>query len=181
MIKELQKEYDDVLNEIKTINAKKKEILNKISKNGLAVFKDEIKEDEKVYGIFYDLDFYSHFDGHASEAVYYYQSGASEISNEDFKLLKRLITEFKEDTNGSIEDRNSKYINILCEEFISFLPDYFYNVEEDMFNFFEIVNDNNIKWTYKGNNNQSELSDGSNIVFKKSTKSTIKAVKKVDR
>ncbi len=69
----LQSEYDAVTKEIKSLEDKKSEIIKRAQYNGFAVLDGKIKEDKKVFGLFYDLGFYSHFDGHLSETVDFYE------------------------------------------------------------------------------------------------------------
>ena len=90
-IKELQKDYDLILNEIKSLNTKKKSFEDYLKTEGLTIDKKKIKKDKEVIGLFYNFDFYSHFDGYKSEAIYNKASGAVEISKDDYNILINFL------------------------------------------------------------------------------------------
>lgn len=127
-----------------------------------------------MFGLFYDLSFYSHFDGHLSDPIYFYESGAREVSEEDFNLLKSLIEKYKEqgnDDDGTLFKATSK---------LSFdAPEDFWNAY-NFFKHFTICKDDTIEWVYLGSEDQSELTNDSTVEIYLSTKSQIESVKTVD-
>lgn len=179
MVKELQLKYDALTKEINVIENKRNDILNKAKENGFALFGGIFKEDKKVYGAFYDMTYYSHFDGHLSEAIENYYSGASKISSEDFNILKNLIIRYqseedKQDDDSFIDELNTELNKItvdICEDFWT---------ANNFWSFFEIKDKDTIEWCYYGDEDQGELCDDSEVIFRLSTESEIASIEKID-
>ena len=175
--KKLQTEYDALTKEISELTKKKKAITKTFQDAGYALVKKKFEVDKPVIGIFHDLDYYSHFDGHTSDAIYYYVSGAEEFSDKNFNRLKEIITEFPK--KG---DENKDLIEELIEDiFIDYydFAEYFLEIE-DTLSFFKIIDENTIKWTYKGDGDQGELVDNSFVEIRLTTKSEIKSIKTIN-
>jgi len=170
---EFQIEYDFVTEEIKSLKKRKKTLLKFMEDSGLAVFDGKVREDEKVFGIFYDTTYYSHFDGHLSEAIYDYESGADTFSKETFVELKGLIEKYQEhgDKDGEITEKVS-CLDIEVSENILYV--------RSLLEHFKVIDDNTVRWEYKGDSDQNELCDGSYFEIRMETKSKIMAVKTVD-
>ena len=83
-LKILQERYTTLIEELKKIKSQIKSSKHRL-KNG------KIVPDKLTYGIFYDLSYYSHFDGHKSGAVYDYEHGAVESNEKDFEFIKNAI------------------------------------------------------------------------------------------
>lgn len=149
MIEDLQKEYD-------IINAKKRALYKKIKDNNFVIENHKVVVESEAYGYFYNICYYSHFDEHLSEAIYFNYSGACEITIAEFDTIKR-----------SIEHNDSESIKEL--EFD--VTEHFYYT--DFMKYFKIIDENNIVWQYEGNNNQAELTNDSIIKFTKTTRTKI--------
>jgi len=171
-----QKELDFLNERIKELNTKKKKLTKEITDEGYSIIKGNIKKEEKVYGSFYDMEFYSHFDGHMSEAVYHTQSGASIITEYSYIKLVEMIEYFQKNGALSEEDFDELFED---DDFHIEAGDWFYDTE-DLFDFFKIDDDGVITWEYKGSSDQSELCDGSKLIIRKELPSVIKKVKTVD-
>lgn len=169
-VEQLQEEYALLLAKSKEINKQKKVIQDLVKAKGLVIKNGKIGEEETCYGVFFEFDYYSHFDGHRSESVIDYEYGSTEINEETFNQLKTTL-----------QDYYNLKINIAdAEEFLKneldiCVSEYLY----DNFNidFFEIINDNEIEWTYDGGGNQGELCDSSYATFKKTTRTKLNKVK----
>ena len=172
MTDKLQKEYDEILVKVKKYNDEKKKFITKIQADGLTIAKGIIKEDGKVFGIFYTLDFYSHFDGHSSDPIYNHNSGAEEMTEEAFNGLMKIVKDYEVDKDETAASNALELLDFNVED--NFWEAY------NFFDHFKIVDENHISWEYKGSNDQSELCDGSGVDFYLTTKSTIKGIKYVE-
>ncbi len=157
MLKEtLQEEYDLLLKEIRLLETRKKDLVEKIEKNGFFIKKNLLQENKQVYGYIYDLTFYSHFDGHTSDAIYDDEKGSAVITESLFNRLKAACLNYK--ATGE-ED------NELIDEFD--IP--WFSEPEDITNFWNhfIIDEkiNTILWKYAGEQDQSELCDESYVEF----------------
>ena len=175
-IETLQKEYDIIVENVKKYTAEKKAFLDKIQVDGLTIVSKKIKEDEKVFGAFHDLNYYSHFDGHTSDPIYNYYSGASELSDKEFHALKKIIKDFQD--SGSDDDTEAHAT--LQELDLDLYVDYCFWDAYDFFKHFKIINEEHIKWEYSGSSDQGELCDGSEVDFLITTKSVIKKTRNVE-
>jgi hypothetical protein len=95
MIGELQSRLDEALDKIKVAYNHKKDLIKFIEERGFDVINGQVVKREEVYGAFWDLTYYSHFDGHNSSAVYQDTKGAIEVSEDDFNKLKHCIKEYQ--------------------------------------------------------------------------------------
>lgn len=127
-----------------------------------------------MYGSFYDLDYYSHFDGHTSDSIYQYYRGAVEISIEEFDTLKGIIKKYQKE-NG---DKNGSAIKEWYDCEVRLTNGDEYVVEKsDFLDYFTIVDESTLKWEYEGSMGQGDYENGSEIIVRKSAKSEIKKTK----
>lgn len=169
MIEELQKEYDSKLAKIKALDSEMNKFIDEIKSKGFTILDEKIQEDKKVYGAFYDISYYSHFDGHTSDPIYKDYSGAEKLSDMAFNGLKNMVEEVKA---GADKD---KAFNALCDFGFDIVEDFW-----EAYNFwdhFEIKDDGSIEWTYSGDGEQGEVCSDSGVIFRISTESEIKKTK----
>ena len=157
MLKEtLQAEYDLLLEEIGLLETRKKDLVEKIEKNGFFIKKKLLQENKQVYGYIYRLTYYSHFDGHTSDAIYDNEKGSAVITESLFNRLKAACLNYK--ATGE-ED------NELIDEFD--IP--WFSEPEDITNFWNhfTIDEkiDTILWKYAGKQDQSELCDESYVEF----------------
>ena len=170
--KEYQETIDEYNAEIKALQSKKKTWVKHAESKGYDLIRGKFIESKEVYGVFYNIDYYSHFDGHTSDAVYREQSGVDEISKEEFTSLKSNIGKY-------LETKDKK----ICKEIIEILSLYadenFYDMDEYV-KFFTIKDDL-IYWEYKGSDDQGEICSGSWVEIKSTTEKKIKSTKRVNK
>jgi len=175
-LKILQEQYDTITAVIDT-QKKAQNILKKQGKDaGLRLKCGKFVADEIVYGVFYDLAYYSHFDGHKSGAVVDYASGAGESSEKSFNYIKNAIE------TGNIVGEEEMF-DALQE--VPFDECGYYEIpncnssKEEIAEFlamFEIVSPTEIGWTYAGSGDQGEYYNGVGFTIKQATQSEIKKV-----
>lgn len=168
MKEELQKEYDVYLTELKKINKIKAAITKKIHDAGYIINAGKVQTDGMVYGIFYDMKFYSHFDGHKSSAVIDIESGAHKVDKVEFDILKKCL-----------ETKNYDYIGNLFNLNINFPEMLEYC--ENLWEYFTIINDNEIHWEYKGDGEYEEIVSGSYFTIKLCSNKTITKTKNIEK
>jgi hypothetical protein len=153
---ELQAEYNLALEKIRLAELEKTKLIDEIKDNGYFILDGILQENKETYGYYYDLTFYSHFDGHTSDAIYRDESGSGEITKEFFDKLKTAVKNYKE---NSITD------NELIEE----LDIRWFEYPDEIDNFWEhftIKDEDEIYWEYSGSEDQGELCDGSYVSFR---------------
>jgi hypothetical protein len=176
----LQERYTDVTNQITSLKKAQKVLKKQGTDAGLRLKGSKFVKDKEVFGVFFDLAYYSHFDGHRSGAVYEYASGAFESDNKTFDLLKKAVE------TGDLGEE---------EELLELLQDIpfddcgYYEIpsnesdkrsKERFLNGLSMDDDNSITWAYKGGGRDGEYSNGSGFTIRLTTQSEIKKVKWTD-
>jgi len=97
-ITQLQDQFDLYQNDISELNQKIKAIKSEqdtivlnAKSLGYTLKNKKFITDKLIYVVDYKLSYYSHFDGHLSEAIEYYYSGSYSITPEQFKLLEKTV------------------------------------------------------------------------------------------
>ena len=181
-LEQWQGQLDKINDKINVLKKDKDAVTKSLEKEGFDCIRGRVTNRIEVYGAFYDMTFYSHFDGHRSSAVYDITRGAELVSNESFNVLKSLIKEYKalpKPSLGStvkVDMQNLESAATWAVE--DFAPEDMYG---NILRYFEIVDEDTLKWAYEGNNDQSELLDGSELIIRKSTEKEIKATKTVEK
>lgn len=169
MKEELQKEYDVYLTELKKINKIKAAITKKIHDAGYIINAGKVQTAEMVYGIFYDMKFYSHFDGHKGCAVIDIESGVKKVDKVEFDILKNCLETKNYDSIGNLYNLNIYFPKML---------EYCENVWE----YFTIINDNEIHWKYTGDGDIYEkIASGSYFTIKLCSHKTIIKTKNIEK
>lgn len=123
-INQIQTDYDLLQNEIKVHNeiikqlkSDQQKLIGPASTLNYTLKNHKFVINELIYVVDYDLSYYSHFDGHLSDAIEYDYSGSYKITKEQYDLLKSTIEEYlinKED-NFLIDHSNSELYDQLWE------------------------------------------------------------------
>jgi hypothetical protein len=166
-IKELQSQYESINERINSFNKEKKSIINQAECAGYMLKGSIFVKDEPIYGIFYDFEFYSHFDGHRSGAVNDYYIGSQLSSLEDFNTLKQLI----QDNDLGEEEQIYELIQDTPLDSVGI------ELDTEFMSHFKIISDTEIIWEYEGGDDQGELRSGSYFTIKLTTQSELKKVK----
>ena len=166
-IKELQSQYDTINEQISSLTKAKKTLTKQAEDAGYMLKGTNFVKDEPVYGIFYDLEYYSHFDGHRSGAVNDYYIGSAKTTIETFNTIKQLIQ------NNSLGEDDQMYFLTESVPFDNVCIEF----DDDFMEHFKIISDTEIKWEYKGDDDQGELRSGSYFTIKLTTQKEIKKVK----
>lgn len=87
----LQPEYDALAAKVKEAEDNLKKFEASLKKQSLYIKNGMIKEDKEVWAVFWNITYYSHFDGHASGAVYDDYSGAAKLSESKEEVLKKVL------------------------------------------------------------------------------------------
>ena len=173
----LQANYTSITEQITKLKKAQTKLKKTGTDAGFRLQGSKFVKDKEVFGIFFDLTYYSHFDGHASGAVNEYSSGAFESNEKTFNFIKNLIE------TGNFGEEEELYM--MLEE-IQFddcgyleIP---YNgspekQREKFRSMFKKVSPTEIKWSYKGRRDQGEYRDGSGFTIRLATQSEIKKVK----
>jgi len=186
-LEEWQGQVDDYDIKIKELKTKKASLIKALEDTkGLDCIRGKLVKREMIYGAFWDMTYYSHFDGHKSSAVYEDHKGACEISKDDLDGLIRLIKQYillsdVVPTLGSPSVEKDK--EALEEKAVELLddigPECMY-YQEEVLRGFKIIDEDTLEWEYGGNDEQGDLCSDSRMTIKKTTKKEVKSTKFVD-
>lgn len=164
--KTLQADYDKTKAEIKVLETKLKDIEKQAKKEGLFFKNGKLVGNEKILAAFWDGAFYSHFDGHTSDAIYNVFEGSEKLKKENIEAFNQLLILLKDITK--IDEDNTEIIETIDSLiYLLNVPYYIQNALIDMSSNFKIkLKKDYIEFEYKGSEDQGELCDGASIVFK---------------
>jgi hypothetical protein len=188
-LKKLQEEYEAILVQEKAVEQTKKQFESKIQAEGFFLKSGKVSQDEKVWASFWDVHYYSHYDGHTNDAIYKISKGARVLLQDEIKSLQEIIEKWDDASDEEKKD-------LLIESEISF-PD---NLENDLeylsdseyvegvFEFSKTraleveVTSSGLKITViNDHGDQGECCNGSSVEFRKSNRSAVLKVKNVDK
>jgi hypothetical protein len=183
-IEEWQEQFDFIDSKIKELKDKKNVLIRAIGKKGFDYVGGKVIVREEVYGAFWDITYYSHFDGYKSSAVYEIEKGAIKITKENFEKLKSLIKEYKvlpDTTLGSSIDKEIEALEEKASWAIEEVGTEYLHTGGHVLKHFDIVDENTLEWNYVGRQDQEEFTNDSSIVIKLSTIKEIEDTPWVDK
>lgn len=164
--KTLQTDYDKTKAEIKVLETKLKEIEKQAKKEGLFFKSGKIVGNDKILAAFWDGNYYSHFDGHKSSAVYDEFSGSEKLKKDNIAAFNKLLVILKD---IKTVDQLSEEDGEILGELLSLNKAHYLITDNlgDMDGGWNVkVTKDSIKFTYIGSEDQGELSNESEIEFK---------------
>lgn len=164
--KTLQTDYDKTKAEIKVLETKLKDIEKQAKKEGLFFKAGKLIGNEKILAAFWDGAYYSHFDGHTSDAIYNEFEGSEKLSKTNIEAFNQLLILLKDMTEL---DEDNKELGVYIDQLIELrnIPYYIANELNELSSNFKIkLKKDYIEFEYKGSEDQGELCDGASIVFK---------------
>lgn len=164
--KTLQTDYDKTKAEIKVLETKLKDIEKQAKKEGLFFKAGKLIGNEKILAAFWDGAYYSHFDGHTSDAIYNEFEGSEKLSKTNIDAFNQLLILLKDMTEL---DEDNKELGVYIDQLIELrnIPYYIANELNELSSNFKIkLKKDYIEFEYKGSEDQGELCDGASIVFK---------------
>lgn len=124
-IENLQKEYTDLLEKANNLEQEKQLFQAKLRKAGAYTKGDCVVTDDKKWGAFWDMDIYSHFDGHTSDPIYRHYKGAKMINQLDIPKITSFVEEWY--TFKTLEEKSE-----LVRNFISSLRYFPFDMDYEM-------------------------------------------------
>lgn len=174
LVKGYQTLLDDLKEQKKNINKEIDKIKKDIEGYGLIVENGIITENLPVYGLFWDFEYYSHFDGYKSSAVIDYDRGAYVITKEQFDKFREILNKTEEPSEEDIE-----YVGEILQDIE--MMEYQFSLERDFKlngefrRDFKVVSEDLIEWMYCGERDSESLCPGSKFQLGLTTKKEIKA------
>lgn len=175
-IEQLQDQYNLYQNDIDQLNKKIKDLKaeqNKVAGSaktlGYTLKGKQFILDELLYVVDYSLSYYSHFDGHLSEAIERYYSGSYSITPEQFKLLEKTVE--TQDVND-MWDELWEIIPGEAVESCGYDP-------QSILQYMQIRN-GDIHFEKTGSRDQGEMNPGSTIVVSQKRISDFKPFEEID-
>lgn len=87
----IQAQYDELKTKVKEAEKNLEAFEKSLRAKKLYIKSGEVKEDKEIWAVFWDVDYYSHFDGHSSDAIYDEYRGAAKLSPENEEALKKIL------------------------------------------------------------------------------------------
>lgn len=87
----VQAQYDELKSKVREAEKNLEAFEKSLKAKKLYVKSGTIKEDSETWAVFWDVDYYSHFDGHSSDAIYDEYRGAAKLSSENEEALKKIL------------------------------------------------------------------------------------------
>lgn len=126
-INQIQTDYDLLQNEIKVHNeiikqlkVDQQKLVEPASKLNYTLKNHKFVINELIYVVDYDISYYSHFDGHLSEAIEYDYSGSYSIDKEQYNLFKSVVEKYI--SNNSYKIDNEENSDIMYEQLWDIIP-----------------------------------------------------------
>ena len=195
-IPDRQSEYNNLVAKVKEAESNLTKFESQLKSEGLYIKSGTVMENKQVYGVFWDIDYYSHFDGHSSDAIYDEYSGAARLNDENEEALKKLLLywndmTFKEKCDIFLNETDDAYLfprrSRIPWCFTEKLGETFDEYDEgemknngntSTFDVFKFENNtNSFRITYYGRRDQGEMCDGSYIEFRLSSEDELSKVK----
>lgn len=107
-LKDLQIQYDILKAHLSQAQDEIETFKTNISKQGAFINNERVEIDKKVWGAFWDINYYSHFDGHTNDPIYKEYTGAVILDEEEKEGIIIFISKWK--------TANEKEKNILISE-----------------------------------------------------------------
>lgn len=169
---ELESKWNALMEKKKKLKMEEKALRKELRSSGLILVGDKILENKETFGLFWSLDYCSHYVG--EHGMYMDRAkGACEISVEVFNKIEKLLR----DLSTSESNEATETLSELLAEYIP-LEDYVYNnmLSDGIISFKEMQ----AKWvTIEEGTNDGQMNPGSYFEIRKTTLNQIHTVKNV--
>lgn len=198
---QLQTEYNNILDKIASAKEELTDFESSIASKGLFINKSGIiEEDEKLWGVFWDIEEYDHYDGHAGDAIYREMSGALALEvnrklyngdeYDETESLKKILIYWTdmdfEEKIKTLQDLVNKTL-VSVYPFVSFLEKREYGsseeTEEDYFDRVKVeVGENSIRIECLSEaDDEGDLCQGSFVCYRPTNWNELNKIKNVNR
>lgn len=184
----IQLEYDDLVGKVKSAQDELSKYEESIKSKGLYIKDGVVTQDDHVWALFWDIQYYSHFDGHTSDPIYDLYSGACIIDEDKSDMVRELIIHW--DTISF--DEKLGFLEKICETrgdaqvMIDYVLDQLDEygeselIKDNVFNrrFQFIIEDTSLRIEMiRREEDQNECCSGSYIEWSQTTKSELNRIK----